>query len=278
MIRDFAKKVNCKIPDALKDLVVGVIIGHSGKAVDEVIPMYASGYAVLINIFEDKPSLIIDGKKQEIKSRLIIAGQICDKIIFFQINGIFGQLGIVLHPTAPYYLFHKSGVAFLNTWSSLEENTPFNTRDFSNNLQTAHSRDGRIQIMFNFLIELEKHRIPKIHWLDESLELILKSNGRISQRELIIKSAVSARHYRRIFKKVIGVSPKYYCKIIQLATVFELLKNSEKQKLHHLALDCGYYDQSHFIRDFQKLIGRSPGDFMNGKFSYLSTYMGRRGI
>jgi len=74
----------------------------------------------------------------------------------------------------------------------------------------------------------------------------------------MISSGVCERHFRRIFKKVIGVAPKYFCKVIQLNTVFDMLSTSATEKLHHLALDCGYYDQSHFINDFNRLIGESP--------------------
>lgn len=69
--------------------------------------------------------------------------------------------------------------------------------------------------------------------------------------------------------------PKYYCKVIQINTFFELLNSPAKEKLHHLALDCGYYDQSHFIRDFIKFIGESPEKFLNGNHAYIKTYLGR---
>ncbi len=60
---------------------------------------------------------------------------------------------------------------------------------------------------------------------------ILENKGKIDQAELINSSKVSERHFRRIFKKVIGVPPKYFCKVIQLNTVFDLLNNSAFDKL-----------------------------------------------
>lgn len=278
MIKDFAIKIEYVVPEILQDLVVGFILGKTEKEVSEIIPMFPSGYSILFNIFGVKPSLSINGYKHETDSRLIIAGQICNANINFHIDGIFGQIGVVLYPTANYYLFHKTGDKFLNSWCSLQEFSPLDIQGLLQNLDVENTIEERLILIVDFLILLEKQRLPAISWLEDSLVKIFNKNGNVSQQELVVESGVTARHYRRIFKKVIGVSPKYYCKIIQLATVFELLNNSEEEKIHHLALDCGYYDQSHFIHDFQKLIGNSPEIFLNGEHSYLKTYMGRRGV
>ncbi|MEP6262770.1 MAG: helix-turn-helix domain-containing protein [Gillisia sp.] len=277
MIKNFAAKIEYQVPFELQDLVVGFIQGTSEKEVRVVIPLYPSGYSILFNIFGVQPYLTINGQKQKPASRLVIAGQICNANINFHINGILGQIGVVLYPTASYYLFHKTGDAFLNSWCSMQESSPLDTQGLLQNLDVENTIEERLIYIIDFLILLEKQRLPAICWLEDSLVKIFAKNGNVSQHELVIDSEVTARHYRRIFKKVIGVSPKYYCKIIQLATVFELLNNSEEEKIHHLALDCGYYDQSHFINDFQKLIGKTPENFLNGEHSYLKTFMGRKG-
>lgn len=278
MLEDFARKMDYEIPEILQDLVVGFILGKTEKAVNLTVPLYPSGYSILFNIYGDIPILSINGKKQPIDSRLILAGQICDANINFHIEGVLSQVGVVLYPTATHYLFHKTGNNFLNTWRTLKECSPIGTECLTQSLSGQNSIKERFKLITEFLKILEKQRLPPIFWLEASLKKIFSKNGNVSQHELVLDSKVTARHYRRIFKKVIGISPKNYCKIIQLATVFELLNNSEEQKLHHLALDCGYYDQSHFIRDFQKLIGNSPENFLSGQHSYLKTYMGRRGI
>lgn len=276
MIKVFANKVDYEVPKDLQTLVVGFIQGKAEKTVNEAIPIYATGFPLVFYIFGDKPFLTINGQKQQTKSRLNVAGQICNAKIIFHIEGIFEQLGVVLHPTALYYLFHKTGDKFLNSWKPLRESSTIETKELIQKLAEDNSLQKRISHITKYLRLLEKQRIPPIRWLDASLEKIFSTNGNISQDELVKESHVTKRHYRRIFKKVIGVSPKYYCKVIQLATVFELLNNSEDEKLHRLALDCGYYDQSHFIHNFHKLIRESPENFLNGPYSDLKYYLGRK--
>lgn len=278
MIREFAEKIEYEVPEVLQDLVVGFVMGKSENAVNETVPMYPSGYSMLFNIYGDKPYLSINGKKQPTKSRLIVAGQIRNENINFHIDGNFGQVGVILYPTANYYLFHKTGVDFLNTWRTLQESSPIDTKELLQNLAAVNTIKERVLHLIKFLTLLEKQRRPSITWLEACLLKIFEKNGNVLMDELVEESKYTARHFRRVFRKVIGVSPKYYCKVIQLSTVFELLNNSEEVKIHHLALDCGYYDQSHFIHDFQKLIGDSPDNFLNGKHSYLKQYLRRRGV
>ena len=107
---------------------------------------------------------------------------------------------------------------------------------------------------------------------------IFKNNGAVAMSDLVDKTPLSERHFRRKFKEIVGISPKYFCKVIQLNSVFEIIKSANSEKIHALALDNGYYDQAHFIKDFNKLIGESPVNFLNGEFVHLKSYLGRNRI
>lgn len=63
------------------------------------------------------------------------------------------------------------------------------------------------------------------------------------------------------FKETTGLTPHQY--IIQ-ARIRSLKKHfiSDK-KILNIALDCGFYDQSHFIRHFKKHVGITPKDYFN---------------
>jgi AraC-like DNA-binding protein len=63
------------------------------------------------------------------------------------------------------------------------------------------------------------------------------------------------------FKETTGLTPRQY--IIQ-ARIRNLKKHfvSDKEILNS-ALDCGFYDQSHFIRHFKKHVGIRPKDYFN---------------
>ena len=138
-----------------------------------------------------------------------------------------------------------------------------------------------LEIITHILAALEKlvpHRIEPIAWLDATMLEIFRNNGSVSMADLLAQTSFSARHFRRKFKEIVGISPKYFCKVIQLNSVFKIIKSDNTEKLHALALDYGYYDQAHFINDFNRLIGENPSDFLGGDFVHLKSYLGRNGV
>lgn|SRR5690606_9408604 len=276
MIKHFAENVEYEIPEKLRSLVVAVIIGKTEEKVDLTIPIFATGFPLIVNIFGEKPTYTVNDVPYQTESNLVVAGQIYNSRIVFRQTGIFGNLGLILHPTATYYLFHQPGKFFNNTWTRFIDSSPIASCELNKKLAQCSKVDGRVKLLFMFLSQLEKNRLPSIPWLETSVNTILQKNGLISQGELIDNAGVSVRHFRRVFKNVIGVPPKYFCKVIQLNSVFQLLHDNKSEKMHLLALDCGYYDQSHFINDFHKLIGNTPENFLQGRQAYIKDYMGRQ--
>ena len=278
MIKSFAAKIDYKVPQELQQYVIAIIQGESESIIDVTYPVFPTGFPLMINIYNDIPTLHINNQIIHPNSRLQVAGQIYNAEVKIEIKGVFGQIGLVLYPSAPYYLFHKMGDSFLNRWCDLEKTSPICIKELHSNLSDCQIPIDRVSILLEFIKLLHNNRLPEIEWLDKALLKIYSLGGKISQENLADHSKVSLRHFRRKFKEVIGVSPKYFCKVIQLNAVFELLSVNDTEKLHHLAIDCGYYDQAHFINDFKKLIGESPVNFLNGKHSYVKTYLGRAGV
>ncbi len=71
---------------------------------------------------------------------------------------------------------------------------------------------------------------------------------------------LSERQLERLFKKYIGLSPKFYTRIIRFSTIFELIQQ-EDPGWAGLAYESGFYDQSHFIRNFKAFTGEDPSRY-----------------
>lgn len=279
MKKSFATNLSYKIPQELEKYVVAIIEGKSESNLDTVYPVFATGHPLMIYVYDSLPVISVNGVESRPTSRVQIAGQIFDADISIKLQGKFGQIGLVLHPLTTYYLFHKPGSYFLNKWCDFEEVVPTaKSKELHSALSACKTTDGRIKTILDFLKLLLETKLPEIEWLEIAIKKIYSLGGNITQEELFEQIDVSLRHSRRKFKEVVGVSPKYFCKVIQLNTVFEMLNSSETEKLHHLALDCGYYDQAHFINDFKKMIGSSPRNFLEGKESFVKEYMGRQSL
>ena len=95
----------------------------------------------------------------------------------------------------------------------------------------------------------------------KSVELLFQLKGQISVNELAHRLATSKRNLERRFLNQIGLSPKQLSKIIRLQTLLKKLEQNPSGSLTELAMECGYYDQAHFIKDFKEFTGLSPKQF-----------------
>jgi len=79
--------------------------------------------------------------------------------------------------------------------------------------------------------------------------------------ELAERHAVSPRTLQRAFADFVGVGPKWVLKRYRMHEAAERIAAGEADDGASLALDLGYFDQSHFIRDFTAQIGLSPSAY-----------------
>lgn len=73
-------------------------------------------------------------------------------------------------------------------------------------------------------------------------------------------TGLSVFHFARSFKKAVGLSPLAYRNQRRIAEARALL--TAGQPIVHVALAVGFADQSHFTRQFQRLVGTSPGRYL----------------
>jgi AraC-like DNA-binding protein len=69
------------------------------------------------------------------------------------------------------------------------------------------------------------------------------------------------RALQRLFQQYVGVGPKWVIKRYRMHEAVARLQAGAAPDLARLALDLGYYDQAHFIREFTALVGKPPGEY-----------------
>ncbi|WP_370087282.1 AraC family transcriptional regulator [Ekhidna sp.] len=78
-------------------------------------------------------------------------------------------------------------------------------------------------------------------------------------------SGYSQKHFIALFKKYVGLTPKGFQKVMRFQKVVNDLQNTNQINWTQLALDCGYYDQAHFINEFKIFSGYNPNQYLTEK-------------
>ena len=109
------------------------------------------------------------------------------------------------------------------------------------------------------LAHLRRYPPPMASYLEFAVPYILAAQGHANLDVLLRKLGIGGRYLERLFGQAVGVSPKYFCRIIRFQQAFRWLDRAES--LTAVGAACGYYDQAHFIRDFRHFTGTTPSAF-----------------
>jgi AraC-like DNA-binding protein len=74
-------------------------------------------------------------------------------------------------------------------------------------------------------------------------------------REVARSTGFSERRFSQIFREEVGHSPKVWCRIQRFQRAVRMLHTGAEVPWAELALDCGFYDQSHFANEFRAFSG-----------------------
>ena len=97
--------------------------------------------------------------------------------------------------------------------------------------------------------------------IEPALTLIhQKVSSRLSTRELASACRYSDSQFNRIFREIIGVSPRQYILRNQIETAKELLAQSDLS-LSEIAISTGFYDASDFGKQFRKQENLTPRQY-----------------
>jgi AraC-like DNA-binding protein len=98
---------------------------------------------------------------------------------------------------------------------------------------------------------------PGYHAARAAALQIEATRGRIRVEQLSQELGYSARTIDRLFAQIFGYTPKFYARIIRFHHALDMLK-TQRFDLTTVAFQSGYYDQSHFIKDFGQFAGTTP--------------------
>lgn len=85
---------------------------------------------------------------------------------------------------------------------------------------------------------------------------IVQQSGNISLKKLSNEVFYSERHLTRLFNEYLGMSTKTFARLVRVNQAIRLLTHS--QSITEIYEAAGYYDFSHFNRDFKQVTGNTP--------------------
>ena len=97
--------------------------------------------------------------------------------------------------------------------------------------------------------------------VNQTVALITAERALTRVEQVAERMHVSPRTLQRLFRDYVGVGPKWVIKQFRLHEAAARLDGGDNVDLAQLALNLGYFDQAHFIKDFTAVVGVSPTEY-----------------
>jgi AraC-like DNA-binding protein len=171
------------------------------------------------------------------------------------IEGKGRVFGIKFRPGG-FYPFLKSPVSRLTN-----RIVPLDDATLEKRVLAKRSERSMIAVAEEYLRRRRPKRDQVAEKIGAIVEEIAVDRSLMTVETVSRRCGISTRSLQRLFSRYIGVSPKCVINRHRLHEVVDRLGKGETIDWSRLALDLGYFDQAHFIKDFKAIIGRTPGDY-----------------
>ena len=244
-------------PHELKNIVECYWIAEDSNTNPILQKIVPDGFPEIIFHFGDPYRIKLD-VQWELQAKSLLAGQIT-KFFFLENTGRADILGIKLKPAALAFLFDIETSMLTDTVVPLSDSKISELVWMDSLIRSETNHQERITIINKNLMELSSSM--KIHAsVEKTLEAVFSTNGLTTVASMCEQGSVTERQAERLFKKYVGLSPKFYARVIRFSNIFQVAQQ-KKLSWSEVGLESGFYDQAHFIKDFKAFTGEDPSRY-----------------
>ena len=183
-----------------------------------------------------------------------------------QQSGILDVVGISFFSTGVYPILKIPLYEFTNKTVLLEDLI----KDFDSRFDSLWKYDSdneRINEIEKILLQLIDLSILPGKEHSNFIHKTLNMDSKIYIKEYCSQIGVNQKTFERSFKKFVGINPKSFIKLTRFQTAINQLIDGKNSNLTTLTYKMGYFDQTHFVKDFKSYMQTTPLEFVKQKNS-----------
>lgn len=207
--------------------------------------------------------LKLEGRAYERQARVLMSGQLTRRIML-KPTGEIGVVSIRFKAAGAARFFDVAYDEIVDRVVDFACLEPAFSAAIHDRIARAGSDDARLAAMIAVLEERLTQESKEDVFVRQACQCIVASEGQYSVQDLVKLIGFSERQLQRKFKRQVGITPKVLSRIMRFQKFLAVTKKPNVLTLADAATACGYYDQSHFIRDFTTFAGMSPMKYLSG--------------
>ena len=125
----------------------------------------------------------------------------------------------------------------------------------------AAADDQMMDLLDRFLLARMPDPDPRASLAIAIADAIATDQSLLRVEDVAARYDLTVRGLQRLFSEYVGTTPKWVIKRYRMHEAIERLQEGSPEAWTRFALELGYFDQAHFIREFRAMTGRSPGKY-----------------
>jgi AraC-like DNA-binding protein len=178
--------------------------------------------------------------------------------IHFKFGGAFPFLNF------PFSELHGVNVTLAEVWGDKVAG------ELIDRLYPARSVDLKFQVLERWLMERANRPLKHHPAVSFAIQEFRKDPHLLSSSSMATRVGFSQRHFIQLFRDEVGLTPKLFCRVQRFQSVIQSVHRRADADWAGVALECGYFDQSHFIHDFRKFSGLTPTEYFSLRTGHLN--------
>ncbi|MCG2615977.1 helix-turn-helix domain-containing protein [Terrimonas sp. NA20] len=175
----------------------------------------------------------------------------------------FLSFQVVFQPTA---LFRLTGIPLnelTNVYMDAADIFGNGIHEVNERLFEAASYKEMVSIVETFLIRLslKKNGHKALEAIDHSINKMIAEEEHFGIDPFLKNSYLSHRQFDRLFKQRVGISPKQFLQVIRFDKAYRLKNKFPETDWLTVAVQCGYHDYQHLVKDYKTFTGHTPTRF-----------------
>jgi len=144
---------------------------------------------------------------------------------------------------------------FSNRSIGLEDIWGLSARSLRDRLRETPTPQARLRTLEDFLLERLTGSVARHPVIDFALSRFRQAPGVSTVRMVAQSTGWSERRFSQVFREQVGFPPKVWTRILRFQRAVQQLHAGVEIPWADLALECGFYDQSHFANEFRAFSG-----------------------
>ncbi len=171
------------------------------------------------------------------------------------------MIGVHLKPGSAGSLLKLPSIALKDTHVSLDDLWGGAATDLRDELLYSNTVEDRFRILEKYFLLRSDWSRPPHSAVQFAIASFQRPQPPESITNMVDQMNMSAKRFIQLFKDEVGLTPKRFSRLMRFQKAVRLIRQSNDIDWADLAMSCDYYDQSHFIKEFQSFSGLTPTEY-----------------